>query len=114
MKHNYIAATILFISSLGIPIGLSKEARNCYNKWKQSLNHCYDAFITSKYNDHKVKLRNMSLMARVVDDADKLAVQHSSVMSQVPSTFQHENLPLLKVMCAGSNYTTHVFYTINR
>ena len=78
---------------------MSEEAASNLNKWKQSINNCYDVFLTSKNHDQKTKLKHQALMARVVDDADKLAVQQVLLMSQLTATFQHENSEILKIMC---------------
>ena len=90
-----------FLFCLGNPIRMSEAATNSFNKWKQSLNHCYDSFVSRKYGDQNIIEKTKALMARVVDEADKLAVQQIGLMSQVSSTSHHQNLAILNVMCAG-------------
>ena len=80
---------------------MSEEALRNFNKWKQSINNGYDTFLTNKYKDHNVRLSNKAVMIRVVDEADKLAVQQASIWSQLSTKIQHENSEILKVMSAG-------------
>ena len=89
------------ILNSGNPNGLSVNGDQSLKRWKQSLNICYEAYLTRKFKEEDVRSMHRCAMGRILEAVDKEAFFRVQTCSTFPLVANHQGSEIFSVICKG-------------